>query len=184
MSSDAADFSPLGAAASAVPARVDEIEKLLSTRGERSCDVNHGGSCGWSPLSLALLGGDPNLGAVRMLIEHNADLEACPSTRPAQTPLLLATMTRQLACTEALIEAGARLNAIGLDGKSALMHCAAWSPDERAVAMCNLLIERRAEVRQHTPDGKLAAVESAIEAGNSRVVETPLSLGRLLRVFV
>ena len=37
--------------------------------------------------------------------------------------------------------------------------------------MCNLLIERRAEVRQHTPDGKLAAVESAIEAGNSRVVE-------------
>ena len=70
-------------------------------------EVNDAGRSGWPPLSLALLGGDANVQSVALLLEAGADLEACPTNRHSQTPLVLAAAGRQEGCLRTLIAAGA-----------------------------------------------------------------------------
>jgi len=159
-------YSPLAAAVLApTPPSIDLLEQLLATPGT---DVNSGGSCGWQPLSLTLLGGDARIGIVRMLIRWSADVEAVPTGRPQQTPLLLAASARQTKCVQALLAASACVNARDRDGQTALLHCAAWHPDERAVSACELLIDRSADFTIRSPSGQLAAVARALQVGNGK----------------
>jgi hypothetical protein len=168
VSQDASQMSPLALASHTCgPSRLEPLRALLRD----GADVNEGGPCGWPPLSLALLGGDANLPAVKVLLAANAKLEACPKCRPQQTPLLLAAAARQEACTHALIEAGAKINARDHSGKPALVLCAAWTPDDKAKRACILLLDRSADVCLRDADGEYFAHSSALGAGNAETAK-------------
>jgi hypothetical protein len=168
VSQDASQMSPLALASHTCgPSRLEPLRALLRD----GADVNEGGPCGWPPLSLALLGGDANLPAVKVLLAANAKLEACPKCRPQQTPLLLAAAARQEACTHALIEAGAKINARDHSGKPALVLCAAWTPDDKAKRACVLLLDRSADVCLRDADGEYFAHSSALGAGNAETAK-------------
>ena len=168
VSQDASQMSPLALASHKCgPSPLEPIRALLRD----GADVNEGGPCGWPPLSLALLGGDANLPAVQVLLAANAKLEACPKCRPQQTPLLLAAAARQEACTHALIEAGAKINARDHSGKPALVLCAAWTPDDKARRACILLLDRSADVCLRDADGEYFAHSSALGAGNAETAK-------------
>ena len=163
---DPTTYSPLAAVVLApTPPSHELLEQLLASPGT---DVNAGGSCGWQPLSLALLGGDARVDIVRTLLRQRADLEATPTGRPQQTALLLAASARQTKCVQALVAAGACVNARDRDGQTALLHCTTWLPDERALRACELLMEKSADFTIRSPNGQLAALACALEAGNGK----------------
>ena len=169
VSREVSAFSELGAAIHFTndgPADVTQIRTLLSNNTE--CSVNDGGTCGWPPLSLALLGGDANIDTVRLLIDAKASLETSPTCRRGQTPLLLAAASRQEACLRALVAAGASLRAHDGDGKLPLMLCASWVPDAKALRACQLLVDMGADASIRGKDGSLAAYACALEAGNAQ----------------
>ena len=167
VSRNPADFSPL-ATLIHVPAPKDLKLKPIATLLATGIDVDVGGACGWSPLSLALLGGDANLPCVRMLIEANANIELSPACRKGTTALLLAAANRQEACVRLLVAAQASLNSCDSAGKQPLVHCAAWQPDVRALRACALLLDKRADLSLRTHAGQLAAYASAVDAGNPK----------------
>ena len=165
------DFTTLGwlvHSAEATPNPIGPIAELLATGG---VDVNDGGACGWSPLLLALLGGDSNLPTVRLLIQHKACLEHTPSSRKGQTALLLASANRQEACVRELVTSGASLSVADRDGKRPLIHCASWHPDAKAKRACKLLIESLADVTVRDSRGQLAAYTAALESGNAQTAQ-------------
>ena len=60
------------------------------------------------------------------------------------------------------------MNARDRDGQTALLHCTTWLPDERALRACELLMEKSADFTIRSPNGQLAALACALEAGNGK----------------
>ena len=72
--------------------------------------VEDGGTCGWQPLNLALVGGEPNLGIVQLLLDAGANVEAAPGPMASQTPLLLCAAAQLERCMHALLDKGAQVH--------------------------------------------------------------------------
>ena len=158
-------FSALGAALHLDGASVGTVGAMLAT-GE--CDIEDGGTCGWSPLSLSLLRGDAYLSVMQLIIDARANIEAAPTSRKGHTPLLLAAASRQEGCVRALLAARASLHVRDHEGQLPLMLCAGWVPDTRALRVCELLIDHGADASSRGADGRLAAYACALEAGNAK----------------
>jgi ankyrin repeat protein len=151
----------LGAAEAAAFGRQERLEALL---GEDPAAANEGSPDGFSPLGMAIFGGQER--AVRTLVEHGADLEAISRHRTIQVrPLQTAAFVQDAELGRILLDAGADPNSTAEGGFTAL-HSAAQNGD---LAMARLLLERGAdwniEVRGKRP------VDLAEEAGASEVVE-------------
>ena len=119
-----------------------------------------------TPLLESVSRGDAD--TVKVLIDGGANIEASPSCRKSQTPLLLAAAPRQEACVRELVSSRASLNARDHEGQLPLMLCAGWVPDSRALRVCEYLVERGADASTRGADGRLAAYACALEAGNAQ----------------
>lgn len=151
----------LGAAEAAAFGRLDRLEALL---GEDPAAANAWSPDGFSPLSLAIFGGQAE--AVRLLLDRGADVEALSRHATIQVrPLQTAAFVRDTELGRMLLEAGADPNGEAEGGFTAL-HSAAQNGD---LAFARLLLEHGADpsVRVH---GK-RAVDFAEEAGAGEVVE-------------
>lgn len=113
-------FSPLGLAAldlddaaKALQGVVSAAELMCGEGTDVGIDFEMGCADGcWSPLVLALLGGDANARAVAFLLEKGVDTERCPPALQPSTPLLLAVSTVQPTNAHLLIAHKANVNAV------------------------------------------------------------------------
>jgi ankyrin repeat protein len=151
----------LGAAEAAAFGREERLQSLLD---EDPGAANAWSPDGFSPLSLAIFGGQER--ALRTLLEHGADVEAISRHATIRVrPLQTAAFVQDPALGRLLLEAGADPNGTAEGGFTAL-HSAAQNGD---LAFARLLLEhgadRDAEFRDKRP------VDFAREAGAGEVVE-------------
>jgi hypothetical protein len=110
---------------------------------------------GATALHLAAARGD--LGCVRVLVGHGADLEA--RTNQGDTPIILASDRGHSECLKVLIEAGADVHASGNDGTQAI-HFASFY---RTTGCLKLLINERADVNARTTAGYTPLMQACAE---------------------
>mmetsp|Transcript_12197 Transcript_12197/g.32740 ORF Transcript_12197/g.32740 Transcript_12197/m.32740 type:complete len:1201 (+) Transcript_12197:51-3653(+) len=152
--SDENKYTPLGRAAlapdgaeAALRQVFADVERLGGAEGVASVDVNQGSlTGGWTPLCLALVRGDANVGAVRVLLDRGADVEACPQALQPCTPFLLAVSTCQVKLTELFLERKANVNAQDKNGNTALHLCAEWEHRQLALGLTSSLIRAGARL--------------------------------------
>lgn len=123
--------------------------KTLARKGE---NLNAKNENGWGPLHEAVLNGEA--AGVRYLLKKGADPNA--SNRAGLTPLMLAVS--DLEKLTLLLEAGANVNAISAEGKSALLLAAA---QKRALPSVKLLLRKGAQVNQQDKRGGTALLMAA-----------------------
>jgi ankyrin repeat protein len=151
----------LSLAEAAAFGRRERLEALLA---DDPAAANAWSPDGFSPLALAIFGGQE--GAVRMLLEHGADVEAISRHPTIQVrPLQTAAFVRDANLGRILLDAGADPNGTAEGGFTAL-HSAAQNGD---LEFARLLLERGAD-RTAEVRGK-RAVDFAEEAGAFEVVE-------------
>ena len=159
----------LGAAEAAAFGRLERLRTLLEADPDAA---NEWSNDGFSPLSLAIFGGQAE--AVRLLVERGADVEAIARHETIQVrPLQTAAFVRDPELGRILLDAGADPNGKAEGGFTAL-HSAAQNGD---LAFARLLLEHGADTNAEF-GGKLP-VEYAEEAGAGEVVEL-LRAGRPL----
>jgi ankyrin repeat protein len=107
---------------------------------------------GWAPLHEAVLNGDAV--TIKYLLKKGADPNA--SNRAGLTPLMLAVFDPEKLAL--LLEAGANVNAISAEGKSALLLAAA---QKRALPTVRLLLRKGAQVNQQDKRGGTALLMAA-----------------------
>ena len=151
----------LGAAEAAAFGRHERLAALLA---EDPGAANAWSPDGFSPLSLAIFGGQER--SVRTLVEHGADVEAIAQHRTIQVrPLQTAAFVRDAELGRILLDAGADPNSTAEGGFTAL-HSAAQNGD---LAFARLLLERGADPAVEV--GGKRALDFAEEAGAGEVVE-------------
>ena len=123
--------------------------KSLARKGE---NVNAKDESGWAALHEAVLNGD--VASVRYLLKKGADVNV--SNRAGLTPLMLAVHDQEKLVL--LLEAGANVNAVSAEGKSALILAAA---QKRAFAAVKLLVGKGAQVNQQDKRGGTALLMAA-----------------------
>jgi hypothetical protein len=134
-----------GLGAAAANNNVNRVNALLNA----GADPNARGGHGITPLVSAARAGA--LDAIRALVKRGAD----PNLRcgvSGWTPLMHAIHKDQAGSVEALIGAGAEVNARGEGGRTPLMMAAGYGYDD----ILRLLIDRGADASAQLPDGKNA----------------------------
>lgn len=144
--------------------------KSLARKGEI---LNTKDENGWAPLHEAVLNGDA--ASVKYLLKKGADANV--SNRAGLTPLMLAVSDPEKLAL--LLEYGANVNAISLEGKSALLLAAA---QKRALPAVKLLLRKGAQVNQQDKRGGTALLMAA-RNGDVETLQLLLERGADLHVI-
>lgn len=116
------------------------------------------------------------LDTIQFLVDHGADLDQ-PKSKPDQaTPLMIASRKGEMALMRFLLDKGAKINAVDLDGYTALMWAANSAPPFTLCPALHLLLEMGADPNLKSTTGLTAlhllnwkdraeAVDLLIEAG-------------------
>jgi ankyrin repeat protein len=132
-------------------AAIGDVERLRGLLADDSSLVNAWSEDGFTPLHFAAFFGHPT--AARLLIERGAELEARSTNREFAfdaTPLHSASAAGQRDVCEALLDAGADVNAVQHGGYTALLDAAANGNTE----LVDFLLERGADRAARLEDGR------------------------------
>jgi ankyrin repeat protein len=111
-------------------------------------------SFGWSALHLAAFSGVP--GAVQLLLDHGADLQARSRNKFKNTPLQVALLPGQLATTKLLLERGADPRVRQAHGFTPLHEAALLGRRD----LVDLLLAAGTEINARADDGRTAVTEA------------------------
>jgi ankyrin repeat protein len=129
--------------------RVDRLRTILHDDPSQAAAVSEDG---FNPLHLAVFAQREE--ATRVLVEHDADVDACATGPIARVPPLgTAAFVGSVPMARLLLDSGADVNGRGEGGFTAL-HTAAQKGDEELV---RLLLERGADPTLATGDGRRPA---------------------------
>jgi ankyrin repeat protein len=140
------------------------LERVFEILNERPGMVNQYADDGFTPLGLASFFCHPNV--ARLLIERGADVNAASNNNQSVAPLHSAVSRRQIIIAEALLNAGANVNARQQSGVTAL-HQAAHNGHAE---MVRLLVAHGADVHAAMDDGQ-TPLSMALETNNGEVIE-------------
>jgi ankyrin repeat protein len=131
------------------------VESLLSA----GLDANVTDHNGQTPLSVAMISGEPRLIDLLLLWHADPNAPLRGASRQSQTPLQYAVEHQNLHAARALIDAGAHLNDLGGAGRAPL-HYAVMHLD-----MMHLLLEKGANVNIRDSEGA-SPLDDAVWNGN------------------
>lgn len=144
-------------------ASLNDTKALNFLLTETNCNVQTTDSRGWTALHWACL--RESYGAAQVLLQHGSDLEAV-TDHPSRTPLLISCQRGDILTTRALIEAGAKLDAMDESKNSAILICVQF----KAFECCKLLLENSAPANIKCASG-WTALRLALTFQDDRLAE-------------
>ena len=161
--------TPLHSAVSAQ--RADVARLLLANKANPNLAFNEksGNMAGWTPLAVAVYQ-DDNVPMVRLLLENGANPNVVTS-RSGWTLLMQAVQKGSLELAEALIAAGAEVNArIDSDSRGTALYFATSINSTNAAALVELLLKNKADVNVTDAYGSTPLIQ-AVSKRNPEVVK-------------
>ena len=151
--------------------RADMVRLLLANKANPNLAFNEksGNMAGWTPLAVAVYQ-DDNVPMVRLLLENGANPNVVTS-RSGWTLLMQAVQKGSLELAEALVAAGAEVNArIDSDSRGTALYFATSINSTNAAALVELLLKNKADVNVTDAYGSTPLIQ-AVSKRNPEVVK-------------